>query len=103
MDDAVKYICLLLLGSCLDCRNSLALTKTLVLWLNYMTHKAPDGLTHSLLVSGIWSDGCWAFSTGLDQRIRFWRIDGRAQLTEHAHLIISVPEPESLDAVSHDR
>ncbi|CAA6653936.1 unnamed protein product [Spirodela intermedia] len=58
---------------------------------------------HSAAVKGIWSDGCWAFSTGLDQRIRFWRIDARAQLTEHAHLIISVPEPESLDAVSHGR
>lgn len=38
------------------------------------------------------------FSTGLDQRIRCWLVGEHGKLTEHAHLIISVPEPEALDA-----
>ena len=38
------------------------------------------------------------FSTGLDQRIRCWLVGEHGELTEHAHLIISVPEPEALDA-----
>lgn len=48
------------------------------------------------IVLGVWTDGIWIFSVGLDQRIRCWNIshDG---LTERAHLIISVPEPEALD------
>ncbi|GLT50571.1 hypothetical protein SLA2020_240490 [Shorea laevis] len=53
---------------------------------------------HSSAVKGIWTDGTWVFSTGLDQRIRCWCFEEHGQLTEHAHLIISVPEPEALDA-----
>ncbi|KAL6968709.1 hypothetical protein U1Q18_034503 [Sarracenia purpurea var. burkii] len=53
---------------------------------------------HSSAVKGIWTDGCWVFSTGLDQRIRCWLLDENGKLTECACLITSVPEPESLDA-----
>ncbi|XP_029118842.1 uncharacterized protein [Elaeis guineensis] len=57
---------------------------------------------HSSAVKGIWTDGIWAFSTGLDQRIRCWQIDHCGKLTEHARLIISVPEPETMDAMVCD-
>ncbi|KAF8401230.1 hypothetical protein HHK36_012160 [Tetracentron sinense] len=53
---------------------------------------------HSSAVKGVWTDGIWAFSTGLDQRVRCWHFEEDGKLTEHAHLIISVPEPETLDA-----
>ena len=60
-------------------------------------------LTLSPCYVGIWTDGIWAFFTGLDQRIRCWQIDHFGKLTEHAHLIISVPEPETMDAMVCDR
>eukprot|EP00268_Persea_americana_P040412 TRINITY_DN4014_c1_g1_i13.p1 TRINITY_DN4014_c1_g1~~TRINITY_DN4014_c1_g1_i13.p1 ORF type:complete len:1209 (+),score=238.90 TRINITY_DN4014_c1_g1_i13:677-4303(+) len=53
---------------------------------------------HSSAVKGVWTDGTWVFSTGLDQRVRCWCLSKSGKLTEHAHLIISVPEPETLDA-----
>ncbi|RWW32122.1 hypothetical protein GW17_00003214 [Ensete ventricosum] len=55
------------------------------------------------LIVGAWTDGTWAFSTGLDQRIRCWKIDDSCRLSEHASVIISVPEPEALDAIVCDR
>ncbi|KAH7678548.1 WD40-repeat-containing domain-containing protein [Dioscorea alata] len=58
---------------------------------------------HSSAVKGVWTDGIWAFSTGLDQRIRCWSIDHHGKLTENSHLIISVPEPEALSAVKCGR
>lgn len=57
---------------------------------------------HSSAVKDVWTDGVWAFSTGLDQRIRCWQIDHHGKLSEHAHLIVSVPEPETLDAIVCD-
>jgi len=51
---------------------------------------------------GIWTDGTWVFSTGLDQRVRCWKMGLTSQFTEYSHVIISVPEPETLD-VFHDR
>ncbi|KAL8544780.1 hypothetical protein ACS0TY_005123 [Phlomoides rotata] len=51
---------------------------------------------HTSAVKGVWTDGVWIFSVGLDQRIRCWNIS-QYRLTERAHLIISVPEPEALD------
>ncbi|KAL6847615.1 hypothetical protein ACP4OV_022641 [Aristida adscensionis] len=63
-------------------------------------HKVPSG--HSAAVKGIWTDGIWAFSTGLDQRIRCWKMRSSGEFTEYCHAIISVPEPETLD-VFHDR
>ncbi|XP_073008935.1 uncharacterized protein [Typha latifolia] len=66
-------------------------------------HQDSIASAHSSAVKGIWTDGMWAFSTGLDQRVRCWQIDPSGKLKEHAHLIISVPEPESLDAVMCDR
>ncbi|KAK3194383.1 hypothetical protein Dsin_025693 [Dipteronia sinensis] len=53
---------------------------------------------HSSAIKGIWTDGIWVFSTGLDQRVRCWILEEHGKLTEHAHLVISVPEPEALDA-----
>uniref|UniRef100_A0A5B7C8Q1 WD repeat-containing protein 6 n=1 Tax=Davidia involucrata TaxID=16924 RepID=A0A5B7C8Q1_DAVIN len=53
---------------------------------------------HSSAVKGIWTDGSWVFSVGLDQRIRCWHLQEHGKLNEHAHLIVSVPEPEALDA-----
>ncbi|CAH1434212.1 unnamed protein product [Lactuca virosa] len=60
----------------------------------------PDEIAsaHCSAVKGVWTDGHWVFSTGLDQRVRCWRVssvDGK--LSEKAHLIVSVPEPEALD------
>ncbi|XP_039780364.1 uncharacterized protein LOC120647591 isoform X3 [Panicum virgatum] len=63
-------------------------------------HKVPSA--HSAAVKGIWTDGAWAFSTGLDQRVRCWKIGSSGKFTEYSHAIISVPEPETLD-VFHDR
>ncbi|CAM0870973.1 unnamed protein product [Alopecurus aequalis] len=62
-------------------------------------HTVPSA--HGSAVKGIWTDGVWAFSTGLDQRIRCWKMDPSGKFTEHSHVIISVPEPETLD-VFHD-
>ncbi|KAK9266700.1 hypothetical protein L1049_007353 [Liquidambar formosana] len=53
---------------------------------------------HSSAVKGVWTDGSWVFSTGLDQRVRCWHLEEHGKLTERAHLVISVPEPEALDA-----
>lgn len=60
---------------------------------------------HSSAVKGVWTDGIWVFSVGLDQRVRCWDVDGDGdgKLNEHGHLIISVPEPEALDARSCGR
>ncbi|XP_015968834.1 uncharacterized protein LOC107492340 [Arachis duranensis] len=62
-------------------------------FLNYV--KIPSA--HSSSVKGVWTDGSWVFSTGLDQRVRCWRLHD-SKLVEHAHLIVSVPEPEALSA-----
>ncbi|KAE8671243.1 hypothetical protein F3Y22_tig00111983pilonHSYRG00056 [Hibiscus syriacus] len=53
---------------------------------------------HTSAIKGIWTDGTWVFSTGLDQRIRCWLVGDHGKLSEQAHLVISVPEPEALDA-----
>ncbi|XP_034690714.1 uncharacterized protein LOC117918294 isoform X1 [Vitis riparia] len=53
---------------------------------------------HNSAVKGIWTDGTWVFSTGLDQRVRCWYLGEHGKLIEQAHLVISVPEPEALDA-----
>ncbi|EEC74377.1 hypothetical protein OsI_09702 [Oryza sativa Indica Group] len=63
-------------------------------------HRVPSA--HSSAVKGIWTDGIWAFSTGLDQRVRCWKMESSGKFTEYSHVIISVPEPETLDVV-HDR
>ncbi|KAL3652969.1 hypothetical protein CASFOL_002650 [Castilleja foliolosa] len=51
---------------------------------------------HSSAVKGVWTDGIWVFSVGLDQRVRCWSLS-HDRLTECAQLIINVPEPEALD------
>ncbi|PKI35559.1 hypothetical protein CRG98_044013 [Punica granatum] len=60
---------------------------------------------HSSAVKGVWTDGTWVLSTGLDQRVRCWILSETGKVTEHSHLIISVPEPEALDvrACGRDR
>ncbi|KAJ6806159.1 uncharacterized protein M6B38_176215 [Iris pallida] len=65
--------------------------------------QARNASAHCAAVKGIWTDGIWAFSCGLDQRIRCWKINANGSITEHTHLIISVPEPEALDAISSHR
>ncbi|PIN24563.1 hypothetical protein CDL12_02710 [Handroanthus impetiginosus] len=57
---------------------------------------------HSSAIKGVWTDGIWVFSVGLDQRVRFWNLS-HEKLTERAHLIISVPEPEALDVKTYGR
>ncbi|RXI09591.1 hypothetical protein DVH24_036055 [Malus domestica] len=51
-----------------------------------------------VLKLGVWTDGSWVFSTGLDQRVRCWRLEDEGKLIEVSYFIISVPEPEALDA-----
>ncbi|GAV64080.1 WD40 domain-containing protein [Cephalotus follicularis] len=53
---------------------------------------------HNSAIKGVWTDGAWVFSTGLDQRVRCWFLEEQTKLREHAHIITSVPEPEALDA-----
>lgn len=53
---------------------------------------------HSSAIKGVWTDGIWVFSIGLDQRIRCWLLDEHGKPVEHSHTIICVPEPEALDA-----
>ncbi|KAM0015733.1 putative transcription factor WD40-like family [Helianthus debilis subsp. tardiflorus] len=59
----------------------------------------PDKIAsaHSSAVKGVWTDGRWVFSTGLDQRLRCWGVSTDGKLSEYGHLIVSVPEPEALD------
>ncbi|XP_054801986.1 uncharacterized protein LOC129305854 isoform X2 [Prosopis cineraria] len=52
---------------------------------------------HSSAVKGVWTDGSWVFSAGLDQRIRCWHLE-ESKLIEHARIVVSVPEPEALSA-----
>nr|XP_011467078.1 PREDICTED: uncharacterized protein LOC101298466 [Fragaria vesca subsp. vesca] len=66
-------------------------------WIRFLNHdKVPSA--HSSAVKGVWTDGSWVFSTGLDQRVRCWRLQEEGKLIEYAYLVISVPEPEALDA-----
>lgn len=58
---------------------------------------------HASAVKGVWTDGNWVFSTGLDQRVRCWILDQHVKLIERAHLVTSVPEPETLEARTCDR
>ncbi|KAK7397007.1 hypothetical protein VNO78_18171 [Psophocarpus tetragonolobus] len=62
-------------------------------FLNY--EKLPSA--HSSSVKGVWTDGSWVFSTGLDQRVRCWHLQ-QSKLIEHSYLIVNVPEPETLSA-----
>ncbi|KAM2685571.1 hypothetical protein FF1_047268 [Malus domestica] len=66
-------------------------------WIRFLNHdKVPSA--HSSAVKGVWTDGSWVFSTGLDQRVRCWRLEDEGKLIEVSYFIISVPEPEALDA-----
>ncbi|XP_008447447.2 uncharacterized protein LOC103489892 isoform X1 [Cucumis melo] len=58
---------------------------------------------HSSAIKGVWTDGIWVFSTGLDQRIRCWKLEAQGKLVEYAYSIITVPEPEAIDARACDR
>ncbi|XP_042002796.1 uncharacterized protein LOC121752004 isoform X1 [Salvia splendens] len=61
-----------------------------------VTYLDKNKSAHSSAVKGVWTDGSWVFSVGLDQRVRCWNLS-HDKLTECSHLIINVPEPESLD------
>lgn len=50
------------------------------------------------IYEGVWTDGSWVFSAGLDQRLRCWCVGEQGELTEFDNVIVSVPEPEALDA-----
>ncbi|EPS58010.1 hypothetical protein M569_16808, partial [Genlisea aurea] len=55
---------------------------------------------HSSAVKGVWTDGMWVFSVGLDQRVRCWVVGDDGKIDECGHyLIVSVPEPEAVDVV----
>ena len=56
--------------------------------------------------TGVWTDGCLVFSTGLDQRLRCWNLETSKQhcfLVELAHSVINVPEPAGLHVESFNR
>ncbi|PHT94540.1 hypothetical protein T459_02422 [Capsicum annuum] len=65
--------------------------------------KDGPGRDVSVSSAGIWTDGRWVFSTGLDQRIRCWHLEQQGKLIEHEHMVVSVPEPEALDASARGR
>ncbi|CAN8248111.1 unnamed protein product [Cochlearia groenlandica] len=67
-----------------------------------ITDRGGIGSAHSSAIKGVWMDKNWVFSTGLDQRVRCWYLDKDGKLIEHAHIVISVPEPEALDAKAID-
>ena len=61
-------------------------------------NKSAWKLFNKQFCAGVWTDGIWVFSTGLDQRVRCWILDQHFKLVEHGHIIVSVPEPEAIDA-----
>ncbi|KAG2330926.1 hypothetical protein Bca52824_002106 [Brassica carinata] len=67
-----------------------------------LTDRGGVASAHSSAIKGVWMDVKWIFSTGLDQRVRCWYLDRDGKLVEHAHIVISVPEPEALDAKAID-
>ncbi|CAH8304075.1 unnamed protein product [Eruca vesicaria subsp. sativa] len=67
-----------------------------------LTDRGGVASAHSSAIKGVWMDVKWIFSTGLDQRVRCWYINKDGKLVEHAHIVISVPEPEALDAKAID-
>uniref|UniRef100_A0A0D9VNJ7 Uncharacterized protein n=1 Tax=Leersia perrieri TaxID=77586 RepID=A0A0D9VNJ7_9ORYZ len=100
-DDQAVHCLSFTLGSLQDCaiNTSLASSDSDAVKI-ICQHRVPSA--HSSAVKGIWTDGIWAFSTGLDQRIRCWKMESSGKFIEYSHVIISVPEPETLD-VFHDR
>lgn len=67
-----------------------------------LTDRGGIASAHSSAIKGVWMDTNWVFSTGLDQRVRCWFLEKDGKLIEHAHIVISVPEPEALDAKAID-
>ncbi|KAF9619934.1 hypothetical protein IFM89_010245 [Coptis chinensis] len=65
--------------------------------IRFLSHERISS-AHSSAVKGVWTDGTWAFTIGLDQRVRCWHHKEHGKLSEHEHLILSVTEPETLDA-----
>lgn len=78
---------------------------------------------HSSALKGIWTDGAWVFSTGLDQRLRCWHLGDIVNLCESpasscttedpsdkrllslplvecGHCVLDVPEAEDLHVES---
>ncbi|KAF0932871.1 hypothetical protein E2562_012193 [Oryza meyeriana var. granulata] len=99
-DQAVHCFCFTL-GSLQDCAINTSLDSSNNGTVKIICqHRVPSA--HSSAVKGIWTDGIWTFSTGLDQRIRCWKMESSGKFTEYSHVIISVPEPETL-GVFHDR
>ncbi|XP_010428847.1 PREDICTED: WD repeat-containing protein 6-like isoform X1 [Camelina sativa] len=67
-----------------------------------LTDRGGIASAHSSAIKGVWMDANWVFSTGLDQRVRCWFLEKDGKLIEHAHIVVSVPEPEALDAKAID-
>lgn len=57
----------------------------------------------AVVLVGVWTDGTWVFSTGLDQRVRCWVVEEHGTPKAVAHFITNVPEPEALDVRAFDR
>ncbi|MCO5580983.1 hypothetical protein L7F22_034858 [Adiantum nelumboides] len=56
---------------------------------------------HSSAIKGVWTDGSFVFTTGLDQRLRVWKFEGSKQtfsLVECCQTVMNVPEPAAIDA-----
>lgn len=64
----------------------------------YLHECEPSNFISLKFPVGVWTDGIWVFSTGLDQRVRSWHLGECGKLVERACLIVDVPEPEGLDA-----
>ncbi|XP_071686750.1 uncharacterized protein [Rutidosis leptorrhynchoides] len=99
-DQALHCFCFNVMSSDSSTSDMHLTHKTIMFKKYHVEFSHPDKIAsaHSSAVKGVWTDGHWVFSTGLDQRVRCWRVsvdDGK--LSEVAHLIVSVPEPEALD------
>ncbi|KAI5063151.1 hypothetical protein GOP47_0021698 [Adiantum capillus-veneris] len=56
---------------------------------------------HSSAIKGVWTDGFFVFTTGLDQRLRVWKLEVSKQsssLVECCQTVMNVPEPAAIHA-----
>ncbi|KAL3689810.1 hypothetical protein R1sor_016119 [Riccia sorocarpa] len=62
--------------------------------LKFLSHRKIP-CAHSSAVKGIWTDGSWVFSTGLDQRLRCWKLTTPESCKEIMKLDDSITEEVS--------
>ncbi|CAK7348501.1 unnamed protein product [Dovyalis caffra] len=60
---------------------------------------ATNRLKLVLFYEGVWTDGLWVFSIGLDRRIGCRLLRDDCKLTEQDHPIINVPNPNHYEIV----